>query len=65
MNKHTPSKEMVRDWLKREVAQHRPPPDPKQIRRELGWDLLEAQRINRGSCSSGDGTVPRIGLVRI
>lgn len=49
MNKRSPSKELVRDWLKREVAQHRPPPDPKQIRRELGWDLVAAQRINRAS----------------
>ena len=36
-----PTKQDVRDWLKREVAEHRPPPDPKQIRRELGWDLLQ------------------------
>lgn len=57
MNKRSPSKELVRDWLKREIAQHRPPPDPRQIRRELGWDLLEAERtsINRASRSSGDG----------
>jgi hypothetical protein len=31
----TPSKEIIREWLKREVKQHRPPPDPMQIRREL------------------------------
>jgi hypothetical protein len=34
-----PSKEAVRAWLRAELVQHRPPPDPKQIRRELGWDL--------------------------
>ncbi|MGK5010671.1 hypothetical protein [Janthinobacterium sp. MDB2-8] len=35
-----PAKELVRKWLKAELEQRRPPPDPEQIRRELGWDLL-------------------------
>ena len=39
-----PSKESVREWMHREIAQHRPPPDGKQIRRELGWGLIEAAR---------------------
>ena len=42
-----PSKEDVRDWLKRELAEQRPPPDVKQIRRELGWDLLQTRRQPR------------------
>jgi len=46
MEKTAPSKEAVREWLKQEVSQHRPPPDPKQIRRELGWDLIE-QHCNK------------------
>ena len=37
-----PSKETVRAWLKHELEQRRPPPDIKQIRRELGWDLVQA-----------------------
>ena len=41
---HQPSKESVRDWLRSEIGHHRPPPDPKQIRRELGWELIEMQR---------------------
>jgi hypothetical protein len=36
-----PTKQDVRDWLKRQVARRRAPPDMKQIRRELGWDLLQ------------------------
>lgn len=36
-----PTKQDVRDWLQHEVAEHRAPPDLKQIRRELGWDLLQ------------------------
>ena len=39
-----PSKETVRQWLKNEIAKRRPPPDQEQIRRELGWDLIESRR---------------------
>lgn len=39
-----PSKESVRQWLRAEVEQRRPPPDPKQIRRELGWELARCER---------------------
>ncbi|MBV8665208.1 MAG: hypothetical protein JO269_01880 [Burkholderiaceae bacterium] len=35
----TPTKEQVRDWIEHRHADHRPLPDLKQIRRELGWDL--------------------------
>lgn len=35
-----PSKESVRQWLRHELALRRPPPDPQQIRRELGWDVI-------------------------
>ncbi len=37
-----PSKESVRNWLRARVEQRRPPPDPAQIRRELGWELVKA-----------------------
>lgn len=39
-----PAKELVRKWLKAELEQRRPPPDPEQIRRELGWDMLKLCR---------------------
>lgn len=39
-----PSKEAVRQYMQRQAAAHRPPPDMKQIRRELGWDLIDQQR---------------------
>jgi hypothetical protein len=35
----TPSKEQVREWLSKGVAQHRPPPDLIEIRRQLAWHL--------------------------
>lgn len=42
-----PSKESVRTWLTARIAQQRPPPDPEQIRRELGWELVRATRTKR------------------
>lgn len=41
-----PGKEMVRQWLKAELEQRRPPPDPEQIRRALGWDMLRLQTVS-------------------
>ena len=40
MNKPAnPTKEQVRDWIEHRHIDHRPLPDIKQIRRELGWEL--------------------------
>jgi hypothetical protein len=39
-----PTKEQIRHWSQERIKQSAPPPDPKQIRRELGWDLIEAER---------------------
>ncbi|MBY0242161.1 MAG: hypothetical protein K2X55_22905 [Burkholderiaceae bacterium] len=36
-----PSKEAVRQWMQKKLAERRAPPDPQQIRRELGWDLVK------------------------
>jgi len=36
-----PAKEQVREWLRERIAQHCPPPDLHEIRRQLGWDLKE------------------------
>ncbi|MDQ1835243.1 MULTISPECIES: hypothetical protein [Massilia] len=38
-----PSKESVRQWLRAQIAQRRPPPDPQEIRRELGWELAKVR----------------------
>jgi hypothetical protein len=32
-----PTKEQVRSWLRNELARRRPPPEIKEIRRDLGW----------------------------
>jgi hypothetical protein len=34
-----PAKEKVREWLRREISERRPPPDISEIRRMLGWDI--------------------------
>lgn len=39
-----PSKESVRQWLQNQIVERRPPPDPQQIRRELGWELIRMSR---------------------
>jgi len=39
-----PSKEVVRLWLQNKLEARCPPPDPQQIRRELGWDLTRRER---------------------
>lgn len=32
-----PDREQVRQWLLHEIARHRPPPEPCEIRRQLDW----------------------------
>lgn len=41
-----PSKEKLREWQKTNRREHRPPVSPEQARKELGWDLIEADREN-------------------
>ena len=40
-----PSKESVRQWLRARLETRLPPPDPKQIRRELGWGLVKVAAV--------------------
>lgn len=42
-----PSKESVREWLRARWLTRVPPPDPQQIRRELGWELVRIARAAR------------------
>jgi phosphoribosylaminoimidazole-succinocarboxamide synthase len=39
-----PSKDLVRNWLHQRQAERTPPPTPEQVREELGWKLIEAER---------------------
>ncbi len=44
-----PSKERVRQWLRDQIASRQPPPDGKEIRRELGWEWVRmVGRVKRG-----------------
>lgn len=42
-----PTKEQVREYLRRRVLAHTPPPDPEQIKRELGMVLSAAHRARK------------------
>jgi hypothetical protein len=48
-----PTKEQVRQWIQERSKDRRALPDLKQIRRELGWGLIEAERAEqeRGAIS--------------
>ena len=39
-----PTKEQVREYMARRHAQHHPPQTQEEIRRQLGWDLIEMER---------------------
>jgi hypothetical protein len=39
-----PDKQAVRSWLHQRQAEHAPPPTPEQVRQELDWKLIEAER---------------------
>lgn len=47
INTVKPSKEQVREYMERRQAQHQPPPSCQEIRRQLGWELAEAEREER------------------
>jgi hypothetical protein len=42
--KKHPTKEAVRQWMRNKIEERRPPPDPQQVRRELGWDMVKVER---------------------
>lgn len=44
-----PGREQVREWLRQEIDQHRPPPEPTEIRSQLGWTLVEFEYDDRRS----------------
>ncbi|MBD8531521.1 MULTISPECIES: hypothetical protein [unclassified Massilia] len=39
-----PTNEQVRNWMQQRQADRSPPPTPDEIRRQLGWNLVEAER---------------------
>jgi hypothetical protein len=39
-----PSNQQVRSWMQQRQAERTPPPAPEEIRRMLGWGLVEAER---------------------
>lgn len=52
MNQPKQAKEKVREYMERRQAERRqnarmPLHDPEQIRKEIGWDLVERRRCDR------------------
>jgi len=43
-----PDREQVRQWLRHEIALHRPPPEPREIRRQLGWHQAGMEQDDAG-----------------
>lgn len=39
-----PNHEQVRSWMQQRQADRTPPPAPEEIRRQLGWGLVDAAR---------------------
>lgn len=39
-----PSKEEVRQYMAKRQVERVPPPRPEEVRRQLGWNLVEAER---------------------
>ncbi len=53
MTTNHPDKQAVRDYMQNRVeqqrtAQHAPPPTVEAIRKELGWDLIRADKRPKG-----------------
>jgi len=42
-----PTPQQVRDWMRAPERKRAPPPDPKDIRRELGWEMLRPMKQSR------------------
>jgi hypothetical protein len=47
VNTVKPTKEQVRDYMDRRRAEHKPPPTQEEIRRRIGWELIEMERDER------------------
>jgi len=47
INSKPPTKQQVREYMDGRQREHKPPPSQKEIRRQLGWDLIEMQRTEQ------------------
>lgn len=42
-----PNKQAVRDYMERRRGERVPPPTPEEIRRQLGWGMLQNSALVR------------------
>jgi hypothetical protein len=47
-----PPKHLVRQYMERRVREHKPPPTPEEIRRQLGWGMLMHPDLKAGTSRS-------------
>ena len=52
-----PSKEQVRQYLAMRQQAHSPPPSINEIRRQLGWDLVDMTRASHFQTSDASRTL--------
>ena len=48
-----PDRELVRSWMLQRQVDRVPPPSPEEVRRQLGWGLVGAEREARGDGRTG------------
>jgi len=39
-----PDREVVRSWMRERQVERVPPPSPEEVRRQLGWHMVEPER---------------------
>jgi hypothetical protein len=44
-----PTKEQVHDYMQQRINGKTPPPSPEQIRRELGWGMVEGNQKEKAT----------------
>lgn len=47
-----PDKQLVRDWMRRGVKEHRAPQSVDEVRDELGWHMDDEDRSILAECST-------------
>lgn len=44
-----PTQQQIREYMQQRALARTPPPPPAEIRRQLGWELIEAERQASGN----------------
>lgn len=47
MKQTKPTPQAVRTWMQQRQMDRTPPPSPEEVRRQLGWEMVEAERAGK------------------